>query len=116
MKKTVKVLFIIFLLILSLQKTILATTTIDTNINIGNTPAINSSNSAISKFVGTFQALGTVIAVIALIIIGFRYMLSSIEEKAEMKGVIGYYIVGAIMVFGTTNFVSILYSVISNIK
>ena len=68
------------------------------------------------KMVGIFQVVGSVISIIALVIIGFRYMFSSVQEKAEVKGVIGYYIVGAILVFATSNVLSVVYNVITSIK
>ena len=100
---------ILTLLIFSMN--IYATKSIDTNISLGTTTAISSSNRVIGNFVGVFQVVGSVIAVVALLIIGFRYMLSSAQEKADLKGVLGYYIVGAILVFATSNVLSLVYNV-----
>ena len=58
---------------------------------------------------------GSVISVIALLIIGFRYMMSSLEDRAAMKGVMIYYIIGAVLVFATSNVLSIVYNVINDI-
>lgn len=90
-------------------------TDMDIDINIGNSNAISSSNQMIGRLIGMLQAIGSVISIIALIIIGFRYMLSSVEEKAQMKGILIYYIVGAVLVFATSNVLGLAYTVISGI-
>ena len=64
---------------------------------------------------GTVQVVGSIISVIALIIIGIRYMISSVEEKANLKGVLIYYIIGAVLVFATSNILSIVYKVLNNL-
>lgn len=116
-KRIISNIFIIFIIMLIFQSNIiLAVNTIDTDVEIGKTNAIHSSESMIKKLVGSLQAVGTVVSVIALVIIGLRYMFSSLEEKAEMKGVIGYYILGAVLVFATSNILSVVYNVIFNIK
>lgn len=116
-KRIIMTIFIIFLLMLIFQSNIiLAVKTIDTDVEIGKTNAIHSSESMITKLVGSLQVVGTVVSVIALLIIGLRYMFSSLEEKAEMKGVIGYYILGAVLVFATSTVLGLVYNVISNIN
>lgn len=110
-KIVLKSLIVILILLVIFSISIYASTSIDTNIAIGTTTAINSSNRVIGNFVGIFQRIGSVVSVIALIIIGFRYMFSSLEEKAQLKGVIWYYIVGAILVFATSNVLSIVYNI-----
>ena len=56
--------------------------------------------------------MGSILSVAALMIIGFRYMLSSLEEKAAMKGILIYYVVGCVLVFATSNILSIVYDII----
>ena len=46
-----------------------------------------------------------------LIIIGIKYMFGSVEEKAQYKKILLPYFWGAIMVFGITNIVSIIYDI-----
>ena len=67
------------------------------------------------RLVGVLQVAGTIISVIALIIIGIKYMISSVEEKSQMKGVLGYYITGCVLVFAATNVVAFLYNIIARI-
>ena len=54
-------------------------------------------------------------SVVALMIIGVKYMLGSVEEKAEYKKTMRPYVIGALMLFGITNLLGILVSVIGGI-
>lgn len=117
MKKTlVKILIILIITLMTICNFVYADQTIDTNITIGGTTAIHASDTMIKRFLGILQVVGSIISVLALVIIGIRYMMSSIEEKANMKGVLIYYVIGAVLVFATSNILSIVYKIISNIK
>lgn len=87
-------------------------THLDTNVVIGNSAAINYSRKMTENVLKIVQYVGSVISVIALMIIGIRYMMSSMEEKAALKGVLIYYIIGAVLVFATSNILSIAYNII----
>lgn len=58
--------------------------------------------------IGFLQIVGSLVSVIALIIIGIKYMMGSVEEKAEYKRSMVPYVIGAIMVFGITNILAIV--------
>ena len=45
--------------------------------------------------------IGIVVAVLAGAIIGIRYMLGSVEDKADIKGMLIPYIAGCVIVFGS---------------
>lgn len=89
---------------------------INTNISITDSTASRSSVAITERIVGTLQMAGTIISIIALIIIGMRYMFSSLETKAQMKGVIGYYIAGCVLVFATSNVLGFAYSVVEDVR
>lgn len=65
--------------------------------NIGNT------------IIGAINVVGTVISVVALMLIGVRYMLGSVDDKAQYKETMIPYIIGAVLLFATTTVVNILY-------
>lgn len=88
----------------------------DTNITIGGSGAQKSSLGITKRMLGIVQTIGSIISVVALIIIGIRYMFSSVEDKASMKGVLIYYVVGAVLVFATSNILGIAYDIISGLK
>lgn len=123
--KKIKVLVIIFMLMF-VPINIFAYGGIDTNITIGGDTngdnqigegdAIYSSVGVTSTIVGVFQVIGTIVSIITLIIIGIRYMISSVEEKAQMKGVIGYWVTGCILVCATSNVLGFAYAVIDDVR
>ena len=92
-----------------------SSTMINTDVQLGHSDAINSSNDIIARYLGIAQVIGSVISVAALAIIGIRYMFSSLEEKANMKGILIYYIVGAVLVFATSNVLSVVYRTINSL-
>ena len=63
------------------------------------------------RIVGILQVLGIVVAIVVLTIVGIKYMMGSAEEKAEYKKVMIPYIVGAILVFGATTIVNVVYQI-----
>ncbi len=81
----------------------------------GVTGAVTLSEKT-NVIVGIIQAVGTVISVIILTIIAIRYMISSVEEKAEYKETMVPYIIGAGSLLVVSNFVGIIYSIIENIN
>lgn len=104
-----KITLITLLMIIMLPVTLYAEYTgFNTDAAIGETQTIRSSIEVTNRVTGVLQVVGSVISVIALIIIGIRYMLSSVQDRAEMKGVLGYYIVGCVLVFSTSNILSIV--------
>lgn len=68
----------------------------DEIINIGNV------------IIGVFKFVGMVVSILALIVLGVKYMVGSVEEKAEYKQTMWPYIVGAGLLFATTTILSII--------
>ena len=62
----------------------------------------------VNNFITVIQVVGSIASVVALIIIGIRYMYSSVEEKAEYKKTMWPYFIGAILVFATTTILSVI--------
>lgn len=52
--------------------------------------------------------IGMVLAVLMLAILGIKYMLGSVEEKAEYKKDMIPYLIGAFLLFGITTIVKVL--------
>lgn len=65
-----------------------------------------------NKIIGVIQVIGSIASVAALIIMGIKYMLGSVEEKAEYKKTMRPYIIGVVIFFGLTNFLSIIQSIV----
>lgn len=61
----------------------------------------------ISKILTSVNNVGMVLAIVMLAILGVKYMLGGIEEKADFKKDLVPYFIGAILLFGITTFVNI---------
>lgn len=59
-----------------------------------------------NKIIYVLRLVGTGISIIAIIILGIKYMIGSVEEKAEYKKTFGAYILGIIFIFATTNIIA----------
>ncbi len=67
-----------------------------------------------NKIIGVVQIIGSICSVIALIVIGIKYMMGSVEEKAEYKKTLKPYLIGAILVFGITNLLGIVQDIVAS--
>ena len=67
----------------------------------------NKIGAAANKVLTAIMNIGMVAAVLMIAILGIKYMLGSVEEKAEYKKDIIPYLIGACLLFGITTFVKI---------
>ena len=76
-----------------------------------NTKINNIANIVLSliRTIGIFVALGS------LMVLGIKYMLGSLEEKAHYKQTMIPWIIGAIMVFAVTSLPKLIYDLAQNI-
>lgn len=75
----------------------------------------NSDSSSVklaNKIIGGLQAVGSIISIASLVLIGIKYMLGSAEEKADYKTSMLPYLVGAILVFCASNIIAAIYNAI----
>ena len=113
MKKTTKFLVIIiltFVLLLQLTNITLATTL--SGLDAEPSHDFDNVGNSVIKILST---IGMIVSVIALIIIGIKYMIGSLEQKAEYKKTMMPYLIGAIFVFSASIIASIVYNVAKNI-
>lgn len=66
----------------------------------------------VGVILGTIRNIGVITSVLVLMIIGVKYMMGSVEEKADYKKSMWPYVVGCIMVSSGTIIVSYIYDVI----
>lgn len=64
--------------------------------------------------IGTVNIIGVIVSVIALIIIGIKYMIGSTEEKASYKQELMPYLIGAVFVFSSTTIANVIYNLAIN--
>jgi len=63
--------------------------------------------------VGVIRTVGEAIAVVMLSIIGLRYVMGSVEEKAEYKQTMWPYILGAVLIFAGAALTNIIYEILN---
>ena len=56
--------------------------------------------------------IGSAMSIITMILLGVKYMLGSVEEKAEYKKSLFPYMIGAVFVFGASTIAGIVYSMV----
>lgn len=61
------------------------------------------------RIAGIIQIIGTMVSVGTMIILGIRYVAASADEKAEYRERMIPYFIGAVLLFGASNIVSIIY-------
>jgi type IV secretory pathway VirB2 component (pilin) len=80
--------------------------------NIGSTTTLTKTGSTI---VAAIQTVGTLVAIITLLVLGIRYLFATAQEKAELKGLAPKYVIGAVLLFGGVNLVAIIYNISSSL-
>lgn len=122
MKKTSKI--IVFILIAMMIVSIGTTTVFAEAIKGGTDPSTLkgqevTGTSNITKLgnqlITIISTVGSVAAVIVLIVLGLKYMMGSAEEKAEYKKTLMPYVIGAALVFAASTIAGVLYSFLSNV-
>lgn len=82
-------------------------------------PGTNSNDSKLAEIgriiVAIIQVIGVVASVIAIIVIGLRYMFGSVEEKANYKQTMIPYIIGVVMLLSITTLLQILYNFVTGL-
>jgi len=67
------------------------------------------------KILNVIQIVGSVVAVIILVVLGIKYMMGSTSEKAEYKKTLIPYVIGAILIFAASNIASMVYNAASSL-
>lgn len=108
------ILFISFIMLVSLNKMIYAAADPITNPD-SYKPTASTSETKLQKkagkILGVVNVVGVIVSVVTLVCIGIRYLIGSVEEKAEYKKTAITYLIGAILVFSVTTIPNILYTI-----
>ena len=113
-KKTFLILTLILVLIITITNVVYGSDSIadprenPTSFDPGNISDTGKLQDIGNRIIGIIQVIGSVTSVIVLIIIGIKYMVGSLEERAEYKKTMMPYIIGALFVFGITNILGIV--------
>ena len=116
-KSIASILFIVALLLNVIPNIVFGYNTSD----LGDLDAYNGNGVSTGTFigminnvVGIIQVIGSIVSVVVLIVLGIKYMMGSIEEKAEYKRTMMPYVVGAVLFFGIINITSAIYTVVKS--
>ena len=107
MKKIAKILpvMVAIVMILSIFSTVFAVTNPKDLTGSGT----DKFDSIGNKIIGMVQAIGSIISVLVLVILGIKYMMGSAEEKAEYKKTMIPYLVGAVLIFAASTIANVVY-------
>ena len=72
---------------------------------------VNLGNVAVN----VIKTTGSILSVIILIVLGIKYMLGSLEEKAQYKKTLVPYLIGAFVLFAGSNLAGIIYNLVNEI-
>ena len=73
-------------------------------------PTGNEITGVGEKVIGIVTMLGSILAVLVLVILGIKYMMGSTDEKAEYKKSMLPYVIGAVLVFAASSIASVIYN------
>lgn len=85
--------------------------TLDPNDYTPPTLTTGDAQTAIDKvkpIIGYIGGIGIAVSVITLVVLGIKYMVGSVEEKAEYKKSMLPYLIGAFLVFAISTIVSVI--------
>lgn len=81
--------------------------------DLGGTAVTNNDAKEIgNKLITVVSTIGSIASVIALVVIGIKYMTGSVEEKAEYKSSLLPYFIGSIIVFAASTLAGYLYNMV----
>ena len=86
----------------------------DLNKYQGTNPGSEKLKSKANTIFSYLRTIGIVLSVVALIAIGIKYMLGSVEEKATYKQTLLPYLIGAILLFTGSLIPQLIYDIMQN--
>ena len=115
--KKIKVSIVILLVVVILMsfKLIVYADSIEDNLDLFNPKSDQITESELKEkaeiILGVVNVVGIIVSVATIIIVGIKYLLGSVEEKAEYKKTMITYFIGAILIFSITTVSNVLYNI-----
>lgn len=110
MKYKIIIAMILILLTIIILSNITLATTLD-EFNTTKVPAGPEFNNIGNATVRVLTTIGMVLSVIVLVVLGIKYMMGSVDERAEYKKTLMPYVIGAILIFSASSIASIIYNI-----
>lgn len=117
-RKLISTIIIICVIILGMGTVYAATSKIDTDAYEPQELTEKDYKKAFdmtSTIVGAITIVGIVVSITMVMILGIRYMIGSVEEKAEYKKTMIPMLIGAILLFASSTIVSIIYQLVEQL-
>ena len=117
-KKAIIITLVMILTLIVISSTIFAatfnTSAINNNRDLG--AADDKIEDIGSRIFTAVSNVGIVLSVVIVAVIGVKYMLGSVDERAEYKKSMMPYLVGAVLIFMASTIGKIIYTTFSKIK
>ena len=107
MKKFNKVLIILAMVLLVASPVFASGITAGNPTNLGG-KAIGGVTTVTGNIWKTIQVVVQVLAIVAIVFAGVRYMFASADQKADIKKSMIILVIGAVLVFGASTIISII--------
>ena len=109
-KKTLIIIGFILLIIFSYTTNTYATTIDPDKYKPGDIQSTEVQDviQASSIIVDVIRTVGIIVAVVVLLVLGIKYMVGSVEERAEYKKTMIPYLVGAFLFFGLSQILAVI--------
>lgn len=117
MKKTMKIVSILMMAIMMLMVATPVFADVDTNTAIGDVAGKidykgnDDFATKVGKIIGFLQWAGAIAGVLIITILGIKYMMGSLEEKAEYKKSMIPLIVGAVVLIAAPQIAKLIFSI-----
>lgn len=112
-KNIIRIYILVLLLIICLTEEVFAMP-VTNHINI-NKHLANQFEEVGNNIFSVVRVVGILASVMALMLMGIKYMIGSIEEKAEYKKTFPVYLIGCILVFAISSLAGIVYTWIESL-
>jgi choline-glycine betaine transporter len=105
MNKMFKVISLVLVLVVCFSLPVLA---VDPGNFSGNTSGTEGLANLGNTIIGVLQVVATIVAIAVLLFVGIKFLLASPSEKANIKGMLIPYLIGAIIIFATVPILQII--------
>lgn len=113
-KKMCITIIVLIIAILLLSSTSMATVSTGAYKDVGKTLSGGDKISQIGGYVfNAVAVVGSGIAIISITILGIKYMVSSVEEKAQVKKKLIPFVTGTVIFFGVSFIMKIILDIVS---
>lgn len=122
MKKTMKILTVALLAIVLItfstnvfaaNGTMINPGDLENKVNYGNSNATDGLMNKAGNIMGLIRNIAVIAAVIIIMVLGIKYMLGSVEEKADYKKSFMPLIIGIILVVAATSIASFIFGIVA---